>query len=218
MTPTVSVVITNFNYAWFVGDAILSALDQEEPTEVIVVDDGSTDGSAAVIGAFGTRITALLTGNGGQAAAFNAGWRAAHGEVVMFLDADDVLAPTAVRAVAAAFAADPGLGRVQFPLRLIDEHGRPLDATMPGGGKRLFSGDPRPRLVTCPDDIVWQPTSGNAFARRALEAVLPMPEEPYRICADYYLSNLTALHGDVAVLDDAAGQLPRPRREPPLLP
>jgi glycosyltransferase involved in cell wall biosynthesis len=204
-TPDISIVITNFNYARFVGHAIASALDQGKPTEVIVVDDGSTDDSAAVIAGFGSRVSAIFTGNGGQAAAFNAGWRTAHGKVVMFLDADDVLAPDIATRVAARFEMMPGLGRVQFPLTLIDDGGQPLEGTVPPAGKRLFRGDPATALARCPDDIVWQPTSGNAFARHVLEQILPMPEPPYRICADFYLSNLSAVHGPVDALDDPGG-------------
>ncbi|HZY06137.1 MAG TPA: hypothetical protein VFE69_00255, partial [Ilumatobacteraceae bacterium] len=71
--------------------------------------------------------------------------------------------------------------------------------------KVLFAGDARPRLLTCPDDIVWQPTSGNAFRRDALGAVLPMPEPEFRICADYYLSSLVPLHGMVDALPESGG-------------
>lgn len=205
MTPNVSIVITNFNYARFVSHAIASALDQQQAAEVIVVDDGSTDGSAAAIDAFGTQITSIRTANRGQGAAFNTGWAAAHGDVVVFLDADDLLLPGAVADISARFAAQPNLGRVQFPLTLIDADGRRIGGSIPGPGKRLFSGDPRPGVTRCPDDIVWQTTSGNAFARRALERIMPMPEEPYRICADYYLSNLSALHGPVLALDAVRG-------------
>jgi hypothetical protein len=205
MTPSVSIVITNFNYARFVSHAIASALDQRKPTEVIVVDDGSTDGSAAAIEAFGSKITAVFTANRGQGAAFNAGWRAAHGDIVMFLDADDVLDAEVAGHVAAVFAADPRVGRVQFPLTLIDAGGAALGGSMPPAGKRLFSGDPTASLIRCPDDIVWQTTSGNAFSRRTLAAILPMPEEPYRICADYYLSNISALHGLVVALVEPGG-------------
>jgi hypothetical protein len=94
---------------------------------------------------------------------------------------------------------------VQFRMRVIDTAGRPTGAEMPPRGRELFRGDPLGQLLRCPDDIVWQPTSGNAFAAHAVAAVLPMPEEEYRICADYYLSNLTPLHGTVAVLDDVGG-------------
>ena len=64
---------------------------------MIVVDDGSTDDSRRVIESYGDRVTAIFQENGGQAAAFNTGFAASSGEIVIFLDADDLLAPDAVR-------------------------------------------------------------------------------------------------------------------------
>lgn len=212
MTPelgciSISVVITNYNYGRFVGAAIDSALALEHrPVQVIVVDDGSTDDSQQVIARYGSSVAVVRRVRGGQGAAMNAGWRAATGEVVFFLDADDMLLPDVAGRVTDTFIGRPDLSRVQFPLQVVDEAAQPIGEGIPPRRKRLFDGDPRHALLRYPDDIVWQPTSGNAFAKRALDAVLPMPEEPYRICADYYLLNMTALHGDVAALDRAGAQ------------
>jgi hypothetical protein len=173
--------------------------------EVIVVDDGSTDDSLAVIERFADRITTIATPNNGQAAAFNRGFAASRGAVVIFLDADDVLWKGTAQRVVARMSADPAIARVQFPLDVIDGAGQPTGEMVPQPPKALFAGDARPRLLTCPDDIVWQPTSGNAFRRQALAAVLPMPEAPFRLCADYYLSSLVPLHGMVEALQDAGG-------------
>ncbi len=206
MQPSVSVVITNFNYGRFLAHAVNSALEQREANvEVVVVDDGSTDDSRQVIASFAGRVTPVLMSNGGQGAAFNAGWRAATGEVIMFLDADDMLLPRIAATVARLFAARPELSRIQFPLEVLDEAGRWTGACIPAPHRQLFSGDAVPALVSCPDDIVWQPTSGNAFSRQCLDEILPMPEQQYRICADYYLSNLAPLHGPVVALSEAGG-------------
>src|SRR5262245_16427358 len=92
-----SVIISNFNYARYVANAIDSALAQTYPClEVIVVDDGSTDESREVIASYGARIQALCKENGGQASALNAGFQVSRGEVVIFLDADDTLLAQAV--------------------------------------------------------------------------------------------------------------------------
>src|SRR5688572_2252661 len=96
-TDLASVVINNFNYGRFLGSAIESALAQTYPQiEVIVVDDGSTDESRSVIASFARRIKSVLKENGGQASALNAGFKASQGGVIIFLDADDTLLPTAV--------------------------------------------------------------------------------------------------------------------------
>jgi hypothetical protein len=135
----------------------------------------------------------------------NRGFAASRGDVVIFLDADDVLAPDIGERVIAAMSSDSTIVRVQFVLDVIDGAGRPTGETMPPAPKVLFTGDARPRLLTCPDDIVWQPTSGNAFSRAALMAVLPMPEVPFRLCSDYYLSNLVPLYGTVHALPGSGG-------------
>ncbi len=93
----VSVVITVYNGADYVAAAIDSALDQRDArVEVVVVDDGSTDGSPAILAAFGDRIRLVTQRNAGVAAAVNAGVRAARGIWIAFLDADDVFDPMKV--------------------------------------------------------------------------------------------------------------------------
>lgn len=94
MTPAaarVSVVIPAFNAEPYLAEAIQSVLDQGVPgTEVLVVDDGSTDGTAAVAASFGSRITLIRQANTGIGAARNAGMERSTGELLAFLDADDV--------------------------------------------------------------------------------------------------------------------------------
>ena len=92
-----SVIVNNYNYGKFLPQAIDSALEQTYPrVEVIVVDDGSTDDSREIISRYDSRIRSVLKSNGGQASALNAGFTASHGDVVLFLDADDFLYPSAV--------------------------------------------------------------------------------------------------------------------------
>jgi glycosyltransferase involved in cell wall biosynthesis len=77
--------ITNYNYAQFLREAIESALNQTYyPIEIIVVDDGSTDNSRAIISSYGTQLTAIFKENGGQAPAFNAGVAASNGNLYFF--------------------------------------------------------------------------------------------------------------------------------------
>lgn len=86
----VSVIIPAYNAEPLLGRAIESALDQElRPREVIVIDDGSTDGTADVARSFGDRIVFLRQPNQGQGAARNAGLQVAAGRFIAFLDADD---------------------------------------------------------------------------------------------------------------------------------
>lgn len=203
----VSIVIDNFNYGRFVGTAIESALAQTyERVQVIVVDDGSTDDSLSVIHAYGDRVVTIMKENGGQASAFNAGFRHASGDAVIFLDADDVLDRHTAARVAALFASLPQLAKVHYRLEQIDASGRPTGALVPPPGLQLPAGDLRELVRSRPDDVPYPPASGNAFAAWALRRVLPMPEEEFRILADVYLLNLIPLLGPVEVLEGTGGQ------------
>jgi hypothetical protein len=94
MSPLVSIVIPCFNAAHLVGEAIESALCQDGPdSEVIVIDDGSTDESLSVIRSYGERVRWESGPNRGACAARNRGLAMAKGEWIQFLDADDLLLP-----------------------------------------------------------------------------------------------------------------------------
>ena len=92
--PSVSIIITCYNYGRFVSNAIASALDQSyKNVEVVVVNDGSTDHSHDVISQFGDRITYINQPNLGAASARNAGICRAQGAWVVPLDGDDWISP-----------------------------------------------------------------------------------------------------------------------------
>ncbi len=202
--PLVSIVVTSYNYGRYLRAAIDSALAQTLPrTEVVVVDDGSTDDSRGVIAAYGGRVKAILQGNGGQASAFNAGFRASRGDIVIFLDSDDVLLPTAAAAAAERFTAGD-VAKVHWPLRVIDADGRLTGERHPDDP--LADGDVRAALTRGgPEGYNWPPTSGNAWGRPFLEAALPMPEAEFRTCPDYYLATLAPLHGPVGLVPEPQG-------------
>ncbi len=206
-SSVVSIVVVNHNYGRFLAEAIESALAQtHDRVEVIVVDDGSTDDSRAVIERYRDQVIAVLKDNGGQASGFNAGFRRASGRAVIFLDADDILDRETAARAAAAFASRPELVKVHYRLELMDGNGRPTGALVPPAGLPLPAGDLRERVRLHPDDVPYPPASGNAFASWALRRVLPMPEEDYRLLADVYLLNLVPLLGPVGVLDGAGGR------------
>ncbi len=96
--PLVSVIISAFNSESYIEEAIASVLGQEwEPLELIIVDDGSTDDTAALARRFGPRLRVLGGPEQGLAATRNRGIEAAHGAYLMHFDADDVLAQSAIR-------------------------------------------------------------------------------------------------------------------------
>lgn len=100
-TALISVVINNYNFGRFLADAIDSA--DATGAEVVIVDDGSTDNSSDILIRYGERVTAVRQENHGQAAALNSGIAASPGDVVLQLDADDVVAPQRIDRVAHSF-------------------------------------------------------------------------------------------------------------------
>ncbi len=111
VTPTASIVIPAYNYARFLPVAIESALAQDwSATEVIVVDDGSTDDTLEVVERYAGRIRSVRQPNRGLSAARNRGAAMATGDYVVFLDADDRLAPRFVSECIAALETHPAAG------------------------------------------------------------------------------------------------------------
>jgi glycosyltransferase involved in cell wall biosynthesis len=111
--PAVTVLIDTYNHERFIEEALVSVLEQDFPradTEVLVVDDGSTDRTAEIVRKFEPRVRLIRKTNGGQASAFNAGIPEARGEIVAFLDGDDWWAPNKLSRVMQAMGADPAVG------------------------------------------------------------------------------------------------------------
>jgi len=199
----VDIVVNNHNYGPYLAEAIASARAQtHKAVRVIVVDDGSTDVSRQILAGLDDRVEVVLKENGGQASALNAGMAESQGDVVIFLDADDVLRPEAAALASAAFAADDRLVKVQLRMETIDEAGNPTGEVKPAPHLPMPSGDLRAAELAYPYDLVWMATSANAFRAEALRRILPIPERAYPVTgADWYLVHLTALLGPVASLE-----------------
>jgi glycosyltransferase involved in cell wall biosynthesis len=209
-TPTASgtdlrltVIIPNYNYAEFVGQAIDSALAIDWPAvQVIVVDDGSTDASREVIARYAGRIETVLQTNAGQYMAYNAGYRLARGDVVVFLDSDDLLDRSVMREIAAIWR--PGLSKVQFRLQVVDGAARPLGSTFP-----QFHGVPQPdelrRWAAATTTYPTPPGSGNAYSRTYLDQILPLDQACGRP-GDSCCVAAAPFLGDVATIDAPLGK------------
>jgi glycosyltransferase involved in cell wall biosynthesis len=201
-SPLVSIVINNFNYERFVGDAIDSALNQTyHPIEIIVVDDGSTDGSRDVIARYGDRIVAILQPNGGQISAVNAGVAAASGEIIFILDSDDALRSQAAQEVVAAW--QPGCSKIQFQLAVVDGDGRWSDSIFPSypadlTPQRILEQALATGLYPCP------PSSGNAYGHAFLERIMPL-RIGRRHWPDGPINSVAPLYGEVILLNSVLG-------------
>jgi len=115
----ISVIIPAYNAGAFLGDAIECVREQHyEPLEVIVIDDGSTDNTFEIAASFGNWVQIIRQENQGPAAARNSGLRLAQGNIIAFLDADDLWPAGTLKMLASQLAAHPDLdvilGRVQY--------------------------------------------------------------------------------------------------------
>lgn len=108
--PPVSCIVPVYNGERFLREAIDSILAQTyHPIEIIAVDDGSTDGTPAILASYGDLLYSIWQANAGPATARNAGIRAAKGELLAFLDADDLWLPEKLARQVARFQAQPEL-------------------------------------------------------------------------------------------------------------
>lgn len=129
MTPLVSIITPSYNQADFLEQTIQSVLLQDYASlEYILVDGASSDNSLEIIHRYSDRLTWWLSEpDRGQAEAINKGLKRARGEIVAWLNSDDIYLPGAVAGAVAALEADPTLGMVYSDAITIDERGRPLN-------------------------------------------------------------------------------------------
>lgn len=193
--PLVSIIITNYNYGRFLPAAIDSVLQQTYPNkELIVVDDGSIDDSHEIIRSYNELIIPVLKENGGQASAFNAGYAASHGDLICFLDADDVWVPTKLAEVVAVATIDPKAVLIYHQVQNIDADGKLIGKEWPSV---LFRGQINKRTVHSGGWWPYPPTSGLCFTRSVLDRIMDVPVEDYRICADAYLADVAPFLGPI---------------------
>jgi glycosyltransferase involved in cell wall biosynthesis len=137
--PAVSVIIPTYNYARFLGEAIDSVLAQTYPVkEIIVVDDGSTDGTASILAKYGDGVQVFRQQNRGPAAARNEGVKHAGGELIAFLDADDSWVPDKLAKQVRKFR-EGNFGVVNCGIRHTDEEGRFASDNVAGGEGWIYT-------------------------------------------------------------------------------
>jgi glycosyltransferase involved in cell wall biosynthesis len=174
--PLVTVVTPSFNQGRFIRETIESVLSQDYPCiEYLVMDGGSTDETLSILQSFGDRIVWVSEPDQGQAHAVNKGWRAGRGEILAWLNSDDLYEAGAVRAAVEYLMQNPKVGLVYGEGHVIDETGRTLDRyqTDPFDPDRFFE-----RCGIC------QPT---AFVRRAVVEDVGYVDQTMNFCMDYEL-------------------------------
>jgi glycosyltransferase involved in cell wall biosynthesis len=195
-SPLVSVLINNYNYRDYLVQAIESALAQEyHPIEVIVVDDGSTDDSQSIITRYGTKIRTVFQSNHGQASAFNAGFNAAQGDILCFLDSDDYWRPNKVTKVVEVYSRleKPGPLLVHHRLTIKDEAGGSMDGQLFGtlhqNPLNMAEYARKYRYIYYQASA----TSGMSINRSLAEMIFPLPEKGVRTCADDFIVRAASL-------------------------
>ena len=137
--PLVSVVISAYNVADYIDAAIESALGQTYPAiEVIVVNDGSTDDTAAIIERYRSDVVVIDQANGGPSAARNAGLAVASGSIIGLLDGDDVWLPERVERLTGLLDARPDIGMVTSDSWVMDDFTPTTRRSYPDRRKRPF--------------------------------------------------------------------------------
>lgn len=220
--PLVSILINNYNYANFLNASIDSALNQTYPRiEVIVVDDGSTDHSCKIILEYKDLIIPVLKTNAGQASAFNAGVERSRGDILFFLDSDDIFHPHKVEKIVELLTGITSKNpNVLFfnKLTAIDENGVPLNIDALGGScewqdlhrknKHKLLDEPVAKIST-PDEVyrhatkyryipyLASPTSGFAMSRALANKVFPLPAQNVKTSADDFLVKAASLLGEI---------------------
>lgn len=197
-----SVVVSSYNYGRYLRTAIDSALAQRtDRLQVIVVDDGSTDDSIAIIESYGDRIETVFQTNGGQIASCTAGLGLCRHDIVIFLDSDDRLEPFAASEIMALWT--PSTVKVQYALQAIDGEGTPVNTIFPKYPHSLTPATIRAELLRA-GVYPATTTSGTAFSRAFLQKVMPIPAN-YDCDIDDALNVSAPLHGDVLTLRKTLG-------------
>ncbi|MBI4371704.1 MAG: glycosyltransferase family 2 protein [Elusimicrobia bacterium] len=203
MPPRVSVLIDCFNHERTIEAAIAGVLSQDWsgcPREILVVDDGSADATRERVLRFSPDVRYIHQENQGQAQAFNAGFRASSGDILCFLDGDDLWYPGKIARTVQAFREHPEAVFVQNPLETVDAAGRPLR---------------RPRFLP-PARVVLQDvldgksvlvgTSGLSVRRAAFEKIAPVPKD-LTTSADDYVSKHALFFGPAVTVPAILGGL-----------
>jgi glycosyltransferase involved in cell wall biosynthesis len=193
-----SIIIANYNYCAFIGAAIESALAVDwSKKEVVVVDDHSTDDSRNVIESFAGRVAAYFRPKSHQLGAHMFGFEQSSGDVIIFLDSDDLLEPEVMQEVVKVWR--PGVSQVQYRMNVIDAAGSQLGTAIPqfprnDDPKKLRDDYRRTMAYTTP------PGSGSAYGRDFVTKAFAIPVPVTVRYSDSLLHAIAPMFGDVLTI------------------
>lgn len=202
----VSVIIPTYNYGAFIGNAIESVLAQDYPREsieIIVVDDGSTDNTRDVIRKYDGMVTYVNSEHMGVAAARSRGVSLAKGEIITFLDADDIWLPIRIKRVAEAFVQHTDTGLVFHNFDVIDSRGTLLHKDF---SETFYprKDQKRPLLAAIIRGKIFCGASSFSFRKGVLKEICPIPEDIKR-GVDFYLTATAACYAQAWHIPETLG-------------
>jgi glycosyltransferase involved in cell wall biosynthesis len=205
--PLVSVIIPAFNNGRFIGPALESFFRQtylEEKREVIVVDDGSTDDIPEIIKKYGQEIIYIRQEHKGIAGARNAGICYARGEIITFLDSDDLWYEERLQKVVERFIENPHAGMVYHPVELIDSAGNTIAGNfyLAFGYKEGISGWVANEVAS---GRIFSGGSSFAFRRDMVDLLSPLPED-IRRGVDYYMTVISSCYAPAEYIPHILGK------------
>ena len=175
--PIVSVLVNTFNHELFIAKALSSVVEQDFPaaeTEIIVVDDGSTDLTPEIVRQFLPRIKFIRKQNGGQVSALLEGLAHATGEIIAFLDGDDWWTQDKLTKVIDAFNRHPQIAAVGHGYYEVNQQGASIRTMAVESECRLSCETPESARHAA-NLRVFGGTSRMAIRRKALDHLLPIP-------------------------------------------
>jgi len=201
--PSVTVLVDTYNHERFIEEALASVVEQDfaaAETEILVVDDGSTDRTPEIVRKFEPRVRLIRKANGGQASAFNAGIPEARGEIVAFLDGDDWWARNKLTRVMEAMAADPSVGIVGNGIWIANRDGTREMESLREGFRLQANTVEGARMLRVRGAFLG--TSRMTVRRELLRRIGTVPEA-LRVEADEYIFTLAAALAAAEILPEA---------------
>ncbi|MGB2623246.1 MAG: glycosyltransferase [Candidatus Acidiferrum sp.] len=201
--PFVSVLIDTYNHERFIEKAIVSVLEQDFPAgerEILVVDDGSTDGTPEIVRKFEAHLRLIRKANGGQASAFNVGIPECAGEIIAFLDGDDWWAPGKLKCVTGVLNSEPLVGLIGHGIFEAFADGRTRLATPEKSERLQLNSIAAARVFRLRKSFLG--TSRMTLRTELARRILPIPEALV-FEADEYVFTLGSLMSELIILQDA---------------
>jgi glycosyltransferase involved in cell wall biosynthesis len=192
-----SVIIANYNYRDFVGAAIQSALAVDWLEKEVIVVDESSDDSRRIIESFGDKVAAYFRPKSNQLGAHIFGFEKSNGDVIIFLDSDDLLEPDVMQEVAKVWR--PGISQVQYRMNVIDASGTQLGTAIPQFPRKIDPTKLRRNYLRTMAHTT-PPGSGSAYARDFVAMAYAILMPPSIRWSDHVLHPLAPILGDVLTI------------------